>query len=253
MEGERRAAFIERLRQEETAPFTGWDFSRIAGRMTTAPLPWSFESLARDHLRTSRRALDLGTGGGQRLAALLGGARRLVFATEGYAANVPAARARLAPLDVPVIASNTTDLPFLDARFDLVMSRRTGLAVAEVARVLMPAGRLLTEQIAANIGPALRQALGQPTPSAPDLTARLIARCKDAGLRIEHFETADGPVSFSDIGALVYFLRAMPWIFPAFSVADYVEPLLELQDRVERDGALTLPRRVCLLLASRAI
>src|SRR4029453_2037 len=104
MEGERRAAFIERLRQEETAPFTGWDFSRIAGRMTTAPLPWSFDSLARDHLRTSRRALDLGTGGGQRLAALLGAARRLVFATEGYAANVPAPRARLAPLGGPVIA-----------------------------------------------------------------------------------------------------------------------------------------------------
>jgi hypothetical protein len=132
------------------------------------------------------------------------------------------------------------------------MSRRTGFAVSEVTRVLVPAGRLLTEQIAASTGPALRTLFGQPTVPAPDFAARLIARCKDAGLGIERFETADAAVSFSDLGALVYYLRAMPWIVPGFSVDHYVEPLVELQDRVERDGMLTLPRRMCLLVARRA-
>jgi len=220
MKAEQRAIFIEQLREEERAPFTGWDFSRIAGRMRSAPLPWSFESLARDALRTSSRAIDLGTGGGERLATVLGDAHGRVWATEGHAPNVRVARDRLAPRGVPIIASNATNLPFRNASFDIVMSRRTGFKASEAARVLMPAGRLLTEQIATNIGPALREAFGQPTSPEPDLAARLVASCKDAGLRIEHFEIAEGPVSFSDVGALVYYLRVVPWIVSGFSVVD---------------------------------
>jgi len=249
MKAEQRAIFIEQLRQEERAPFTGWDFSRLGGRMSSAPLPWSFASLARDALRTSRRAIDLGTGGGERLATVLGDARGRVWATEGYAPNVPVARDRLGPLGVPLIVSNAFDLPFRNASFDVVMSRRTGFKAAEAARVMMPAGRLLTEQVDTNIGPALREAFGQPTSPAPPYSAGLIATCRDAGLTIERFEIAEGPVSFRDIGALVYSLRAMPWIVPGFSVDDYAEPLVELQDRLERGGTLSLALRVCMLIA----
>jgi SAM-dependent methyltransferase len=220
--------------------------------MSTTPLPWSFESLARDNLPTSCRALELGTGGGERLALLLGDARGAVVATEGYAPNLPFARARLQPLGVPVIASNAIDLPFRDARFDLVMSRRTGFAASEVARVLMPAGQLLTEQVVASIGPELGKVFGQPSSPAFDLTAQLLARCQAADLRIVRVETADVQISFSDLGALVSLLRAMPWIVPGFAVDDYVGPLLALQEQVENDGMLTLPQRMCLLIARRA-
>jgi ubiquinone/menaquinone biosynthesis C-methylase UbiE len=210
MKAEQRAIFIEQLREEERAPFTGWDFSRIATRMRSAPLPWSFESLARDALRTSSRAIDLGTGGGERLAIVLGDAHGRVWATEGHAPNVRVARDRLAPRGVPIIASNATNLPFRNASFDVVMSHRTGFKASEAARVLMPAGRG-TDRYGyrpSSAGHSVSQR------REPDLAARLVASCKDASLRISTSKIAEGPVSFGDVGALVY-ARVVPWIVRA--------------------------------------
>ena len=51
----------------------GWDFSVLKGRMTSARPDWDFEAECRDALRALADAgggtvLDMGTGGGERLA-----------------------------------------------------------------------------------------------------------------------------------------------------------------------------------------
>lgn len=43
--------------------------------------------------------------------------------------------------------------------------------------------------------------------------------------------------AFYDIGAVVYFLRLVPWIVPGFTVARYRDALRELHEVIERDGA----------------
>ena len=217
-----------------------------------APLPWSFESLAGDALRASCRAVDIGTGGGERLSRVIGSAGDRIFATEDYAANVPVARARLEPLGVRLIASTSSRLPFRDSSFDLVLNSRAGFYASEVARVLMPAGRVLTEQMDRGISVEIRQSFGLPVSAESDHAAELVARCEKAGLRIERLETADRECSFNDIGAIVYYLRALPWIVPGFTVERYIEPLHELQHRLECEGKITFPRRLNLLIARRA-
>ncbi len=42
---------------------------------------------------------------------------------------------------------------------------------------------------------------------------------------------------FYDIGAVVYFLRLVPWIVPGFTVGKYRDPLRKLHDVIQRDGA----------------
>jgi hypothetical protein len=42
---------------------------------------------------------------------------------------------------------------------------------------------------------------------------------------------------FYDIGAVVYFLRLVPWIVPGFSVPEYRDALRELHETIEHHGA----------------
>jgi hypothetical protein len=51
-------------------------------------------------------------------------------------------------------------------------------------------------------------------------------------LHVERPRTA-----FFDVGAVVYFLRLVPWIVPGFSVTRYRGPLRALHDHIERHGA----------------
>jgi len=48
-----------------------------------------------------------------------------------------------------------------------------------------------------------------------------------------------GEVTFTDVGAVVYYLRAVPWLVPGFSVETHADRLLALQDRVKRGEGLT--------------
>ena len=41
---------------------------------------------------------------------------------------------------------------------------------------------------------------------------------------------------FFDIGAVVYFLRLVPWIVPGFSVAKYRDAFASLHGVISRDG-----------------
>ncbi|WP_425447216.1 hypothetical protein [Dethiothermospora halolimnae] len=43
-------------------------------------------------------------------------------------------------------------------------------------------------------------------------------------------------VVFYDIGALVFFVKIIEWEFPGFSVDRCFDRLVELQQRIEKDG-----------------
>jgi SAM-dependent methyltransferase len=221
----------ELLDEAMTAPVAGWDFTWAGERITVSPLPWDFRALAADAMRAAAMALDMGTGGGEFLSGLPGHAARTV-ATESWAPNVPVAARRLARRHVPVVRtagsvdnafqsySQPADrLPFRDRCFDLVLNRHESFDAAEVARVLNPGGRFLTQQAAS--GPDQFHALlglAPPRRSAPfdlDLLAGQVMR---AGLVVEDTATATETVRFADIGALAWYLRMVPWAVPGFSI-----------------------------------
>ena len=65
-----RDALISFWREEERAPFQGWDFSHVHGRWHEEKPPWSYMAMVRECLPQADSLLDLGTGGGQRLLKL---------------------------------------------------------------------------------------------------------------------------------------------------------------------------------------
>src|SRR5437764_14111697 len=98
----------------------------------------------------------MGTGGGEVFERILDRFRGRAVATEAWAPNVPVAAERLGRLGVAVVHANNLELPFASTSFDLVLNRHEELTPAEVARVLTPGGRLLTQQVAPSFHHELR-------------------------------------------------------------------------------------------------
>ena len=67
---------------------------------------------------------------------------------------------------------------------------------------------------------------------------RLAADLVRAGLDIELERSWWGTISFLDVGALVYYLKAIPWEVPDFSVERFKPELLGLQRRLDETGPL---------------
>jgi hypothetical protein len=65
-------------------------------------------------------------------------------------------------------------------------------------------------------------------------------------------EEWSGDYSFTDVGAIVYYLKAVPWLVEGFSVDTHVDDLLRLQERLEREGELVFEARKMLIEARKA-
>lgn len=236
--------------REAEAPFSGWDFSRLAGRMTTDEPPWSYADLSRHLLREAQAVLDVDTGGGERFAALSGDWPALVFATEAHPPNVALARARLEPLGATVIdtSAHTERIPLGDGSLDLILNRHGSISPAEVARLLPPGGRYLTEGVHAGWASELVEAFGRPCPTTPTAESDA-SSLRAVGLDVVDVRDAEGSLTFMDVGAIVYYLRAVPWLVPGFSIDRGASTLFALQHRLEATGALVFSARTYLVQA----
>ena len=223
---------VETWKHEEQQPFTGWDFSYLDGRMIEEQAPWSYTSRAAELMRQASALLDLGTGGGERLLKLQASWPKKVVVTEDYPPNFKLATERLSPLGVQMVDVPLTDthpMPFADGEFDLVLNRHSGFNARDVARILAPGGAFLTQQVHGLWAYDLL-ACFEATPQWPEATLeKYVPQLKAAGLAITDTREWSGRLSFTDVGAVVYYLRAVPWLVPGFSVATHSEHLLALQ------------------------
>ncbi len=223
--------------QQEHQPFAGWDFSHLDGRMLEEQPPWSYMARAAELLEAASSVLDMGTGGGERLLALRAHWPPRVFATEDYAPNVTLAQARLAPAGGQVIyaeQNETSPMPFADAAFDLLLNRHSGMNCRELARVLAPGGTFYTEQVHGLWAEDLIATFGAK-PQWPHATPETyVPQLERAGLRMENVSEWQGKLTFTDVGAIVYYLKAVPWLVPGFTVDTHLEVLQTLQNRLDR-------------------
>ena len=227
------------------AGFSGWDFSYLSGRWVEEEPPWSYRERVVALLRGGVRSLlDMGTGGGEFLASLAPLPPASV-ATEAYAPNVPVAARRLHPLGVRVVAIGDDErLPFADDSFDAVINRHESYVPSEVFRILRPGGRFITQQVGELETIELNEQLqarvhGRVTPSYPGWNLdTALAGLVQAGFEIVDRREAFPRSIFYDIGAVVYYLRAVPWQIPDFSVEAYRDALFALHRRIEAEGAL---------------
>ena len=249
-------ALIESWKQEEQYPFTGWDFSHLDGRMLEDHAPWSYTSRAAELMRRSTAVIDLGTGGGERLLKLQEHWPAKMVATEQYPPNLLLSTRRLAPLGVQVVEVRLTDIdpmPFADGEFDLVLNRHAGFNPHAVARILAPGGIFLTQQVHGLWAQDLLAVFGA-RPQWPDAAlAKYVPLLQAAGLEITDTRDWSGRLGFTDVGAIVYYLKAVPWLVPGFSVETHLQPLLSLQLRLERGEPLAFTARKYLLEAHKPI
>jgi SAM-dependent methyltransferase len=249
------AVLIAAWSGEESQPFTGWDFGHLRGRYSEEEPPWSYEDLAREALRRARSAVDLGTGGGEALAQLADAFPGCMVATEAYPPNWVVARDRLVPLGASVVAYAADEvssvLPFRDGSLDVVLDRHEAYDAREVARVLAPGGVFVTQQVDGRSHADLLGWFGTE-PHWPDVTLdRLAADLTRAGLDIELSRSWWGSISFSDVAALVYYLKAIPWEVPDFSVGRFRSELLGLQRRLDETGSLRFDEGLFIIRARR--
>jgi SAM-dependent methyltransferase len=245
---------IETWKREQLEPFTGWDFSHLDGRMLEEQAPWSYSTRAAELLGQASSVLDMGTGGGERFLKLRRHWPGKVVATEEYPPNFKLATERLAPLGVHVFDVRLTDddpMPFADGEFDLVLNRHSGLNASEVARILAPGGTFLTQQVHGMWAYDLL-AVFNAKPQWPDATLQKYApQLEASGLTILDARDWSGRFSFTDVGAIVYYLKAVPWLVPGFSVETHLQNLLTLQRRFENGGQLAFSIRKYLLEAHK--
>jgi len=240
--------------REEQQPFTGWDFSHLAGRLVEERPPWSYLDRAAALLDASTSVLDMGTGGGERFLSMRDHWPSTVTATEEYPPNVALARRRLEPLGVRVVEARLTDidrLPFKDNEFDLVLNRHSAFNSAEVGRVLARGGTFFTQQVHGRSAEDLMAVFGAH-PQWPDSTPeKYLPRLRAAGLEVSDVRDWHGRFAFKDVGAVVYYLKAVPWLVPGFSVTTHLDRVRHLQSKLDAGVELAFTTRSYLIEAKR--
>lgn len=236
------------------AEMVGWDFSRLDGRMTASDPGWDFDQICLDALASARSALDMGTGGGERLLkmrALLGQRAPQLTATEGWAPNVDVARTALATNGIDLVqydSENDQRMPLPDTSFDVAMARHEAYDAHEVLRVLRPGGLFLTQQVDGQDVAELYDWFGGET-TYPDVNLeRAMSDALSAGLVVDSYEEWNGPMQFCDTQALVEYLGLTPWVLPDFTVEAHLATL----ETLEAAGPITLTQRRYRLTAHAA-
>ena len=239
---EAAASFDQLVAEAERQEFHGWDFSFIDGRWRESPTSWDYRQRVLGHLGQAGSVLDMGTGGGEFLSSL-SPLPADTCATEGFPPNLPFARARLEPLGVQVVETLPGDrLPLDDERFELVINRHESFSALEVHRVLRPGGCFVTQQVGGRDNIRLNQLLQAPEERMFDdwTLAAAVGQLEEAGFRIVDGREEFPETVVSDVGAVVFYLRAIPWQVVDFTVEKYYERLVALHEQIETDGGLVL-------------
>ncbi|WP_411349378.1 class I SAM-dependent methyltransferase [Paenibacillus sp. WLX2291] len=245
---------FEQLIEHYDQHFSGWDFAWISDtdRISSEPLNWSYTSLLLKHLPVSNCMLDMGTGGGEMLSML----RPLpahTYATEAYAPNVILARQRLEPLGVQVETFQYDhELPFADHQFDLVINRHESYDPAELRRIMQSGSLFVTQQVGGQDCLDINTALDAPANSAFQYwnLDYAIKQLKEHDFRILRTEEQFPIQRFYDIGAVVYYLKAVEWQIDGFKPAFYMDRLYSIHLHMQSHGYWDVRQHRFLLMAT---
>ena len=227
--------------EEEIARIHGWDFSHVDGRCLEDPLPWSYREQILTYLKPEMKLLDVDTGGGEFLLSL-NHPHEHTWVTEGYPPNAALCRETLAPLGITVTEADADGpLPFPDNSFDMVINRHGDLNPGEFYRILKPGGLFVSQQVGAeNDREFVTLLFGKelPMPFPEQYLDTAISRFRAEGFEILDSRECHAPIGFTDVGALVWFARILPWEFPDFSVEGCLPQLWKAQEICQREGII---------------
>ena len=259
--------FDELVDEAERASIDGWDFTWLEGRAIEERPSWQYfdrvceragnvSTLLSDVRSTSSHArlrsalivaevalsmvLLIGAGLLLRSFSHLTAVNPGLVATEGFPPSVKLAAPRLRLRGARLVVASQTHqrLPFATGVFDLVISRHPiEVWWSEIARVLRPGGTYFAQHVGPHSLRSLSERLVGPLRQESTRDTEVERRdAENAGLVVQRMDVERPRTAFYDIGAVVYFLRLVPWIVPGFTVQRYRDLLSELHEVIQRDG-----------------
>jgi SAM-dependent methyltransferase len=233
-------SFDDLIRDGLSLAFSGWDFSVLGDRWKTHVPSWNYPALARSRMQGITAMMDQDTGGGEYLSTLSPFPAH-IWATESYLPNIPVARERLEPLGVQVIYDYSDGaIPLPDERLDLILNRHGSYSEPELMRLLKPGGIFLTEQVGGENDIHLNERLQDIVEFQYSYWTkeRITQQLMDAGFELitvkEEFPIAE----YADIGAVVFYLRIIPWQIADFEVTKYRDKLYAIHQEIIANGPL---------------
>ncbi len=225
-----------------------WGAGFLEGRYVPGEPSWTWPQIARPYLTDSRRLLDMGTGDGAQLLTLAP-LPPLTIAYEEWQPTVPVAVETLRPYGVRLVvclgSDDDTDsrrtrpgLPFAAGAFDVIVNRHEAFDPDDVRRMLRPGGVFVTQQVGRDEGASVRALLGLD-PYAAEWT---LAVARDQLIAAD-FTVVDAgeervPARYTDIAALIAYVRSTPWSVPGFDPVTMRDRLRLLHERCVRDGGI---------------
>jgi hypothetical protein len=209
--------FEELVADGAAAPVEGWDFSWFDGRAAEERPPWGYARLLGERMARATAALDVETGGGEVLGEVASpppgapGGDRVVAAQRrpGAPASRGAGRTgrgrggrAVAPVRLLVLRPGGQP----PSGHGAVGRDRTRAAASR--HIPVPADR------PADQPRADRVFVGPTPPSSPRGRQKPRAAAASAGLELLDLREAALRVEFFDVGAVVHFLRKVPWTVP---------------------------------------
>ena len=246
--------FRETLYEEEQRAFRGWDFSHLASRWHHEPMGWDYRAIVSRHLRPSHQLLDMGTGGGEFLLTL-NHPHENTTATESYKPNIKLCMEKLVPLHIRICPlQDQSPLPFPGNSFDTVINRHSAYDLNEVARVLKPDGRFITQQVGGEDCEVLARRITpdyKPKYKGFSLSTEL-PKFLSSGFSVLHSDESHPELRFYDIGAIVFWAKTIEWTFPNFSVDNNFAQLRSLQDELTEKGFVSAVQHRFIIVASNS-
>ena len=236
----KQTSFDDLIQDGLSLPFSGWDFSLIGDRWISGRPTWDYLALARSRMQGITSLLDLDTGGGELFSSLAPFPPQ-AWATESYLPNIPLAKKRLELLGVQLISDYTDNaIPLPASSLDLVLDRHGSYSEREILRLLRPGGIFLTEQVGGQNCIRLNELLQDKVEFEYSYwTVELITRqLKGTGFELLNVQE-EFPLSlFTDIGAVVFYLRIIPWQVAGFTVDKYRSKLYAVHQDILAHGPL---------------
>jgi len=242
---------IEQWKKDEKAVFSGWDFSYLKERYSVENPPWNYKSIAKKLVKKSKAVLDVETGGGEVFAFFAPFSGKAV-AVEGYKPNVEVAKKKLEPLGVKILeVNNVKNLPFKDEEFDLILNRNGAYDAKEIFRILEHGGLFLTQQVESSNMKDLKEFFGVESKFKDKTLVIAEKEFREAGFKIMKAHEWEGRYVFNDVGAVVYFLKAIPWIVDNFKIEYHIDHLKKLQKKLNEEGKLVFFQKLYLILGEK--
>jgi SAM-dependent methyltransferase len=233
-----RSVSVVELRQasDRVGELSGWDFSSLND--WSAPAPWEYEEVVLQYTSKQPRALDVGTGGGEVIERILPALGPTVVIDLQH--RMAAAARRRLSRSASVVVGDGRVLPFGEARFDLVLDRHAQVFLAEFARVLVPGGMFITQQVGGRNLQSIFDAFGWGSDedqwgegwARTQRLDALVSMAPEAGLDVVRADEYEVDYAIADLDSLVFSLKHLPFPQP-FDPDAHVESV----NRLLRDGA----------------